>query len=213
MAWTGLYPNDTWSGPTVDYVRRNCTPGVLQVALHSDASLFRQPQTVVASVGGRPVARVRFQAPDDAVLRVPLEPKDGVCRVRFDVSPDRGSGRTATIAASVCTSTPSTTSRMRIAVDVSPLSHPPTGIGNYIRGSLAGLAEAAGGEHEIVAFAPTSLKGPARIREALAGIPVATRLWPLPASHAVRTAWSIARRIRPPSGCSAPSTRSSSPTG
>jgi len=80
---------------------------------------------------------------------------------------------------------------VRIALDVSPLSHPPTGIGNYIRGSLAGMAEAAGGEHELVAFAPTSLHGPARIRQALAGIPVATRLWPLPASHAVRTAWSI----------------------
>ncbi len=80
---------------------------------------------------------------------------------------------------------------MRIAVDVSPLSHPPTGIGNYIRGSLAGLAEVAGAEHEIVAFAPTSLQGPARIRAALSGVPVATRLWRLPASHAVRTAWSI----------------------
>ncbi len=80
---------------------------------------------------------------------------------------------------------------MKIAVDVSPLSHPPTGIGNYIRGSLGGLAAAAGERHEIVAFAPTSLRGPARIRQALAGIPVHTRLWPLPASHAVRTAWSI----------------------
>jgi glycosyltransferase involved in cell wall biosynthesis len=79
---------------------------------------------------------------------------------------------------------------MRIAVDVSPLSHPPTGIGNYIRGSLAGLVEAAGAEHEVVAFAPTSLHGPARIRDALGDIPVETRLWPLPASHAVRTAWS-----------------------
>jgi glycosyltransferase involved in cell wall biosynthesis len=83
---------------------------------------------------------------------------------------------------------------MRIAVDVSPLSHPPTGIGNYIRGSLAGLAQAAGSEHEIVAFAPTSLRGPARIRQALAGIPVATRLWRVPASHAVRTGWSILGR-------------------
>lgn len=79
---------------------------------------------------------------------------------------------------------------MRIVVDVSPLSHPPTGIGNYIRGSLAGMVEAAGGEHEIVGFAPTSIKGPARIRETLAGVEVATRLWPLPASHAVRTVWS-----------------------
>ena len=32
---------------------------------------------------------------------------------------------------------------MRIVVDVSPLSHPRTGIGNYIRGSLAGMCAAA----------------------------------------------------------------------
>ncbi|MBA2424645.1 MAG: glycosyltransferase family 4 protein [Actinomycetota bacterium] len=81
---------------------------------------------------------------------------------------------------------------MRIAFDVSPLSHPPLGIGNYIRGSLGGLVEAAGGEHEIVAFAPTSLKGPERIRAALAGIDVELRTWRLPLSHALRTAWSIA---------------------
>ena len=56
---------------------------------------------------------------------------------------------------------------MRIAFDVSPLSHPLLGIGNYMRGSLGGLAEAAAGEHEIVAFAPTSIKGPGRIRAAL----------------------------------------------
>ena len=79
---------------------------------------------------------------------------------------------------------------MRIAVDVSPLSHPRTGIGNYIRGSLAGMAEAGAGRHELLAFAPTSLKGPERIRAALDGVAVPTRLWPLPASHAVRTAWS-----------------------
>ena len=79
---------------------------------------------------------------------------------------------------------------MRIVFDVSPLSHPRTGIGNYIRGSLAGLVEAAAGRHDVVAFAPTSLRGPGRIRDALTGIAVETRLWPLPASHAVRTAWS-----------------------
>ncbi len=79
---------------------------------------------------------------------------------------------------------------MRIVVDVSPLSHPRTGIGNYIRGSLAGMAAAAGGEHELVAFAPTSLRGPAAIRSALDGIAVEQRFFPLPASHALRTAWS-----------------------
>ena len=79
---------------------------------------------------------------------------------------------------------------MRIAFDVSPLSHPLLGIGNYIRGSLGGLVEVAGAEHEVVAFAPTSLRGPDRIRAALDGIDVELRTWRIPFSHAVRTAWS-----------------------
>jgi glycosyltransferase involved in cell wall biosynthesis len=83
---------------------------------------------------------------------------------------------------------------VRIAFDVSPLSHPLLGIGHYIRGSLEGLVEVAAGLHEIVAFAPTSLRGPDRIRTALADIDVELRLWPLPASHVLRTAWSRAGR-------------------
>jgi hypothetical protein len=85
---------------------------------------------------------------------------------------------------------------VRIAFDVSPLSHPLAGIGNYVRGSLGGLVEAAAGEHEIVAFAPTSLRGRRAIPQALAGIPVELRLRTLPFSHRVRMAWS--RRGRPP---------------
>ena len=73
---------------------------------------------------------------------------------------------------------------------MSPLSHPLLGIGNYIQGSLAGLAEASAGRHELVAFAPTSIRGPKRIRAALEGIDVEIRTWPLPFSHAVRTVWS-----------------------
>jgi glycosyltransferase involved in cell wall biosynthesis len=80
---------------------------------------------------------------------------------------------------------------MRIAFDVSPLSHPLLGIGTYMQGSLGGLVEAAGGRHEVVAFAPTSLRGPERIRAALAGIDVEVRTWPLPFSHAARTTWSV----------------------
>jgi glycosyltransferase involved in cell wall biosynthesis len=79
---------------------------------------------------------------------------------------------------------------MRIAFDVSPLSHPLLGIGNYIQGSLRGLVQASAGRHEIVAFAPTSVKGPDRIRAALAGIDLELRTWRLPFSHAFRTAWS-----------------------
>jgi glycosyltransferase involved in cell wall biosynthesis len=85
---------------------------------------------------------------------------------------------------------------VRIAFDVSPLSHPRTGVGNYIRGSLAGLVEAAGEEHEIVAFAPTSPQGLKRIPEALAGIPIEPRLRFLPFAHHWRQAWS--RLGRPP---------------
>ena len=85
---------------------------------------------------------------------------------------------------------------MRVVVDVSPLSHPRTGIGNYIRGSLAGMARAATGRHEVAAFAPTSIRGPSAIRAALQGVDVPLRVLPLPASHALRTAWS--RAGRPP---------------
>jgi alpha-1,3-rhamnosyl/mannosyltransferase len=83
---------------------------------------------------------------------------------------------------------------VRIVFDVSPLSHPLLGIGNYIRGSLGGLVEASAGQHEIVAFAPTSINGPERIRAALAGLGVELRTIRLPFSHALRTGWSVAGR-------------------
>ena len=79
---------------------------------------------------------------------------------------------------------------MRIVYDVSPLSHPLTGVGNYVRGSLAGLVEAAAGEHEIVAFAPTSPAGRKAIPRALNGLDVELRLVPLPFSQRWRAAWS-----------------------
>jgi glycosyltransferase involved in cell wall biosynthesis len=79
---------------------------------------------------------------------------------------------------------------VRIVWDVSPLSHPRAGIGNYIRGSLAGLAEVANGRHELVAFAPTSPQGLRAIPQALAGIPVELKLRFLPFAHHWRMAWS-----------------------
>jgi glycosyltransferase involved in cell wall biosynthesis len=85
---------------------------------------------------------------------------------------------------------------MRIVLDVSPLSRPRTGIGNYIRGMVAGLAEAVGDEHKLVAFGPSGPRGRQRIRESLAELPVEMRLPLLPRAHAWRTAWS--RIGRPP---------------
>jgi glycosyltransferase involved in cell wall biosynthesis len=79
---------------------------------------------------------------------------------------------------------------LRIVYDVSPLSHPPTGVGNYVRGALAGLVEASAGRHELVAFAPTSPAGRRAIPRALDGLDVELRLVPLPFSQRWRDAWS-----------------------
>jgi glycosyltransferase involved in cell wall biosynthesis len=84
---------------------------------------------------------------------------------------------------------------VRLVVDVSPLSHQRTGVGNYIRGSLLGIAEAAAGEHELVAFAPASVRGRDEIELALAGIEAERRLPVLPAAHVFRTAWSRFGRL------------------
>jgi glycosyltransferase involved in cell wall biosynthesis len=85
---------------------------------------------------------------------------------------------------------------VRVVVDVSPLSHPRTGVGNYIRGSLAGMADEAADEDELVAFAPVSRAGRREVEAALDGIAAEERLPSLPLAHAIRTAWS--KLGRPP---------------
>jgi len=83
---------------------------------------------------------------------------------------------------------------VRIVVDVAPLSHPRTGVGNYIRGSLLGLTQA--GADDVVAFAPASRVGRRTIERSLDGLGAERRLPVVPAAHALRTAWS--RLGRPP---------------
>jgi hypothetical protein len=94
----GLYPNDTWSGRTVTYVRRRCAAGTLTVALASDPSLFLEPQTIVARSNGEVVGRLRLPPDRNAVLRVPVEPAPGTtdCRVVFTVTPTEVPSRVST---------------------------------------------------------------------------------------------------------------------
>jgi hypothetical protein len=82
---TGVYP-DQWSGPEVEFVQRRCRGGTLRVTLEGDPGLSEEPRTVVA-VGG--AERVTATVPPDELVTmfVPLEPRRGVCTVRFLVSP------------------------------------------------------------------------------------------------------------------------------
>jgi Dolichyl-phosphate-mannose-protein mannosyltransferase len=85
---TGLYPNDTWSGPRAAWRRLRCVGGELLVTLHSDPTLFAGRLTeVLATVRGRPAARTHVPPEGSVTMRVPLEPSGGSCEVRFTVSP------------------------------------------------------------------------------------------------------------------------------
>jgi glycosyltransferase involved in cell wall biosynthesis len=84
---------------------------------------------------------------------------------------------------------------VRIAYDVTPLSHPRTGIGNYILGALQGMLAVSQGEHELVAFGPVSVRGRKLLEDSLADLAVEKRLLTVLPAHAARTAWT--RLARP----------------
>ena len=80
--------NDLWSGPRASYRRVRCRGGSLEVTLGSDPLTFREEQTVVArDPAGRRLSSVTFEPHDNVTLRVPLEPKNDVCTVDFEISP------------------------------------------------------------------------------------------------------------------------------
>jgi glycosyltransferase involved in cell wall biosynthesis len=78
---------------------------------------------------------------------------------------------------------------MRIVVDVTPLSLARTGIGNYVRGMVAGLTD-AGPEHEIVAFAPTGPNGARNVAIACDGLAIENRITTIPGAYYWRGLWS-----------------------
>jgi glycosyltransferase involved in cell wall biosynthesis len=80
---------------------------------------------------------------------------------------------------------------VRIAYDVTPLSHPRTGVGNYILGALRGMVEVAADDDELVAFGPVSVRGRQLLDGTLDGLPVERRLRTVPFAHAVRRTWGM----------------------
>jgi glycosyltransferase involved in cell wall biosynthesis len=85
---------------------------------------------------------------------------------------------------------------VRIVVDVSPLGHQRTGIGNYLLGMLRGLAETIGDQDQLVAFAPAGPRRKRVIEGVLDGLPIERRILLVPPSaHTWRTAWSRIGRL------------------
>jgi hypothetical protein len=85
---TGVYA-DTWSGPRVTYTRHDCEGGVLRVQLRGDPSLFTEPQTVAAGIGGEAAGRVTLRPNEERELAVTLRPRNENCVVEFSISPTR----------------------------------------------------------------------------------------------------------------------------
>jgi glycosyltransferase involved in cell wall biosynthesis len=83
---------------------------------------------------------------------------------------------------------------MRIAYDVTPLSHPRTGVGNYILGALKGMVAAGGAEHELVPFGPVSVRGRKLVDESLEGLGVEQRLLMVMPAHPARRMWGVLGR-------------------
>jgi glycosyltransferase involved in cell wall biosynthesis len=83
---------------------------------------------------------------------------------------------------------------VRIAYDVTPLSHPRTGVGNYILGALRGIVAAAGGEHELVVFGPVSIRGRKLLDRTLEDLEVDKCFLTVPFAHATRRAWGVLGR-------------------
>lgn len=87
---TGTYPNDTWAGKQVTYVRRRCGGGYVSVTLQNDPALFPNGQVVTASSGGQVVATTSLSADADPKrFVVPLTSVNGTCTALFTMRTTR----------------------------------------------------------------------------------------------------------------------------
>ncbi len=140
---SGVYP-DAWSGRQVAYTRFDCTGGKISVVLQSDAHLFTSDQVVTATTAGKVIGVAHVAPIGERRLTVPLllldaEARDaGSSSPRRTFAPRQGQGGEHGYARARRSHPALRLPAMRIAFDVSPLSHERTGVNNYIRGTLGG---------------------------------------------------------------------------
>ena len=168
---SGVYP-DGWSGRGVTYTRLRCRGG------SRHGSRRERRQAVRPSADGQRGRAQRHVQPEGR-----RTPDRSAAPARRRLSrdlhghSDGGAGPREQDGRRTCARRALHRVRLpgsvRIAYDVTPLSHPRTGVGNYILGALKGMLEAPG-EHELVAFGPVSIRGRHLLDEALAGLDVET---------------------------------------
>ena len=88
----GLYPEPVspWSNGHPVWTRYQCTGGTLRVTVSSDRNLFAGTIQTLAVSGTTPARSIPVpRTTDHRVLRFPLHPRGGVCRVAFTITPTR----------------------------------------------------------------------------------------------------------------------------
>jgi hypothetical protein len=83
--WLG----DTWTQPTVTWLRRGCVRGVLRVPVRSDPTLFAGVVQRIAVSGTTTPFVVRLPSTATTTIVVPLTPRGGICHLRFEITPSR----------------------------------------------------------------------------------------------------------------------------
>ena len=78
---------DTWTGPAVDWTRRDCTAGQLRVAVHSNPQLFAGRVQRIAVSGDTTPFVLHLPTTATRTIVVHLRPRRGVCRIHFAISP------------------------------------------------------------------------------------------------------------------------------
>jgi glycosyltransferase involved in cell wall biosynthesis len=87
-AITGWF-GDTWTEPTVTWLRRGCVRGVLRVPVRSDPTLYAGVVQHIAVSGTTRPFVVRLRSTSTKTIVVPLTPRGGICRLRFEITPSR----------------------------------------------------------------------------------------------------------------------------